>query len=137
LVFVLGACAYRPGSFELADEPFVRARVSVACLDVAIERRPDLDDGSKVLGYAFGNRCDRPAVVDLLAASIVGRTRDGGSVALAAVDPARELRPLRLDGGASGREAIAYTSSIDVVTVCVDVATIAHAGAPSWVCVDR
>ena len=131
---VLGGCSYRAGSFGYVQHTFAGERVSVGCLDVAIERRAALIEGKTVIAYDFGNGCDHPAVVDLAAVGIVGRTRDGREVALAAFDPKHELRPVRLDGRSVGYEAIAYSSDGALAQVCVDAASIAQQGPARWVC---
>ncbi|HEX8115424.1 MAG TPA: hypothetical protein VF516_47180, partial [Kofleriaceae bacterium] len=97
----LVGCAYQPGSFAHAPHDFVGQRVTVGCLDVAVERRTDLSVGpalDPVLGYQFGNRCDHPALVDLGAVAVIGRNPAGADVALRPYDPRHELRPVALDG---------------------------------------
>jgi len=131
---LLGACAYQPGSFSTPRGAFAGEYLTVDCLDLAIERRPALPGGQQVVGYEFGNRCDHGTVVDLAAANVVGRTERGAWVALAAYDPRREVRALRLDGRASGHEALAYGSAPALAAVCVDAAAIAHASPPRWLC---
>jgi hypothetical protein len=131
----LAGCAYQPGSFQSMTEPLAGQRATIGCLDVAVDRRPDLPDGRVVLAYAFGNRCDHPTVVDLASVAMVGRGDDGRELRLVAFDPRREMRPLELDSCAVGRELIAYRSADRVHAVCVDTASIAHAPATHWVCV--
>ena len=132
LCAALIGCAYSPGSLHTrAGET-----VQTGCIDLAIERRPDLP-GQSVLAYTFGNRCDHPAVVDLARVAAVGRTVDGREVNLAAFDPHHELRAVELDGRASGNEAIAYPSTIPLAEVCVDAAAIAHESPARWVCFAR
>ena len=104
---LLVGCAYQSGSFDSELQEFPGQRTAVDCLDVSIQRRPDLPQGDAVLAYAFGNRCDHPALVDLSAAIVVGRD-DRGTVKLAAFDPFHEIKPLRLDGRAVGKEALSY-----------------------------
>src|SRR5688572_558692 len=108
LSVALIGCAYSPGSFSHFRQGFPGQRTTVGCLDVAIERRPDLIGGGTVLAYEFGNRCDRPAIVDLSRVTVVGRTYEGEQHELRAFDPSAEIRPLKLDGRLAGREAIAY-----------------------------
>src|SRR6185369_5263278 len=60
LSVALTACAYRPGSFSHLSENFPGQRTTVGCIDLSVERRPDLIGGGTVLAYAFGNRCDHP-----------------------------------------------------------------------------
>jgi hypothetical protein len=135
---LLLGCAYHPGSYSGA-RPFAGEHVQAGCLDVAIERRADLvgDHAGAVLGYAFGNRCDHPATVDLARVPIVGRTLDGREMNLVAYDPHHELRPLAIDGRMSGGEAISYPSTVPFGEVCVDAASIAHEQPARWVCFAR
>lgn len=135
---LIAGCAYTPGSFrDGPSHPFVGQHVSVGCIDVAVERRPDLPGGGSVLGYGFGNRCDHAATVDLAQAHIVGRTYDGREVPLAAWDPHHEIQALLLDGRATGTEALAYKATEPLAEVCVDAASIAHDGQESWLCFAR
>jgi hypothetical protein len=134
LSVALTACAYSPGSFRHFRHDFPGQRTTVGCLDLAIERRPDLTTGGTVLAYEFGNRCDHPAVVDLASVEVVGRTVGGDEVKLAPYDPEREMRALAIDGRAAGQEAIAYPSMVALAEVCVNAATVTHQGSPSWLC---
>ncbi len=137
LVCALVGCAYQPGSFAHAPHDFVGQRVTVGCLDVAVERRADLSVGSAldpVLGYQFGNRCDHPALVDLGAVAVIGRDSQGADVALWPYDPRRELRPAALDARSVGAEALAYASDRPMLEVCADAAALAHAAPPRWLC---
>jgi len=115
-------------------QPFDGQQATVDCLDLALERRPDLPNGSAVVRFAFGNRCDHPAVVDLGAAAVVGRTADGQHVTLTAYDPRHEIQLVRLDGRAVGREAIAFPADTPISEICVDAASIAHASTAQWMC---
>ena len=133
LVCALVGCAYQPGSFALAQHDFVGQRVTVGCLDVAVERRADAAIGP-VLGYQFGNRCDRPALVDLGAIAVIGRNPQGADVALRPYDPRREIHPAALDGRGIGAEAIAYASDRPVLEVCADAAALVHEAPPRWLC---
>jgi hypothetical protein len=135
-------CGYRPGSFAGSEGGFVGERTTVACLDVAIERRPDLSIGP-VLKYQFANRCDHTATVDLGAAGVVGRTVDGADVALRPYDPRAELHPVVLDGRNVGSEALAYPADRAMSQLCVDVAALVRDrrdgpdgrdGTPRWLC---
>jgi len=130
----LAGCAYQPGSFHSVMQDFDGQQATVDCLDLAIDRRPDLPNGSAVVRFAFGNRCDHPTVVDLAAASVVGRTADGQQVQLAAYDPRHEIQVLRIDGRAVGREALAYPADTPINEICVDVASIAHRSDAQWTC---
>lgn len=136
LSVALTACAYRPGSFSTFASTFPGQRTTVGCLDIAIERRPDLPSGA-VVGYQFANRCDHPAVVDLAHVAVVGKTIDGAEVDLAPYDPERELEPLHIDGRMIGREAIAYSSEVALAEVCVDAASVAQDQRAQWLCFAR
>lgn len=139
VVIAFAACAYKPGSFESWQAPgypskaFAGQRVTVGCLDLAVDRRDDMD-ASAVLGFAFGNRCDHATVVDLASATVVGRTVDGKELTLAPYDPKHELRALRIDGRRAGREALAYPAEVALAQVCVDVASLAHTAPAQWLC---
>lgn len=133
LVCALVGCAYQPGSFAHAPHDFVGQRVTVGCLDVAVERRADASVGP-VLGYQFGNRCDHPALIDLGAAPVVGRNPLGADVALRPYDPHREIHPVALDGRSVGAEALAYASDRPILEVCADAAALAHEAPPRWLC---
>lgn len=130
----LAGCAYQAGSFRTAAHPFAGAHATVDCLDIAVERRADLATGDVVVSYAFGNRCNHPAVVDLADVAVVGRTDDGRSVTLAAFDPRHEIQSLQLDGRATGQEVIAYPSDAPLHDLCVDAASIAHVSPARWMC---
>lgn len=129
----IGGCAYKPGSFAHPQKTFPGERTTVGCLDVAVDRRAD-QGAWPVLGYTFGNRCDRPTVVDLAWVQVVGRSADGVEVALVPYDPQRELRVLQLDGRTSGAEAITYPADVTLGQVCVDVASLAQETPARWVC---
>ena len=106
----------------------------MGCIDVSVERRPDLIGGGTVLAYEFGNRCDRPATVDLSRVSVVGRTYEGDQTELRAFDPNAEIRPLTIDGRAAGKEAIAYPAHTSFAEVCIDAASLAHEAPARWLC---
>jgi len=133
---VVTACTYKPGSFRFADGHVAGQRVTVGCLDVSVARRPDLA-GSAVLEYQFGNRCSRAALVDLATAKVVGRTARGQELRLAPYDPRGELTALQLGGRSDGSESLAYPASERLAQVCVDAASLAHAGEPRWLCFAR
>ena len=133
LVCALVGCAYQPGSFAHAQHDFVGQRVTIGCLDVAVERRADVSIGP-VLRYQFGNRCDHPALIDLGAARVIGRNPQGADVALRPYDPRREIRPAEIDGRGVGAEALAYASDRPMLEVCADAAALAHASPPRWLC---
>lgn len=130
----VGACAYHADSFSYSSEPFRGIYVTVECLDLAIEKRATPDNSNSVVAYEFGNRCDEPTLVDLASARLVGHTVGGGTIDLVAYDPDREIRPLQLDARAVGREAIAYSSDLEIQGICVDAASIAHTSPPRWLC---
>jgi hypothetical protein len=129
----LAGCAYSPGSVFSSSPTFAGQQATLGCIDLEIERRPDLPTGSAVVSYSFGNRCDHPAVVDLAAIAVVGRTEKSQQV-LAAYDPDHEIEVLRIDGRAVGREVISYQSDTPMQEVCIDVASIVHAPPARWLC---
>jgi predicted dienelactone hydrolase len=131
--FVLTGCAYRAGSFDSMNQDFVGTRASAGCLDLAIERRADIDRGP-VVAYSFGNRCDAPALVDLADAVVVARTSDDAIQRLTPYDPRQEIVAREIDARAVGGEAIAYVSSARLPELCVDTASIAHVPGHSWLC---
>ena len=134
LSVALAGCAYRPGSFSHYSQDFPGQRTTVGCIDLAVQRRPDLSTGGAVLGYQFGNRCDHPAPIDLAEVKVLARTYDGHDVALTPFDPEWELKPLQIDGRATGEEAIAYPSLTRLAEVCVDVASLTHESPARWLC---
>lgn len=129
----LAGCAYRPGSFAAGRAAFRGQRATVGCVDIAVERRADLPIGP-VLGYHFANRCDRPAVIDVGAIAVVGRTAGGADLPLTPYDPRAELRPVALDGRNTGAEALAYAAGAAMPQVCVDVATLVPRATARWLC---
>jgi hypothetical protein len=134
LSVALTACAYRPGSFSHISQDFPGQRTTVGCIDLSVERRPDLTSGGTVLAYEFGNRCDHPATVDFTEVKVTGRTFAGEDLELAAFDPEQQIRPLQIDGRATGKEAIAYPSDARLAEVCVDAASLAHEAPARWLC---
>ena len=133
LLCALVGCAYQPGSFAHAPKDFAGQQVTVGCLDLTVERRADLSIGP-VLGYQFANRCDHATMVDLARVAVVGRNAEGRDVALQPFDPQAELHPVALDGRNVGGEALVYPASGTMLEICVDAATLAHAGSPRWLC---
>jgi hypothetical protein len=129
-------CGYRPGSFTSTQGGFLGPRATIGCLDVAVERRPDLPIGP-VLDYQFANRCDRPTTIDLAAVAVVGRGADGADIALRPYDPHAELRPVPLDGRNTGAEQLAYPARGPIAQVCVDVATLAGDPRSQWLCLGQ
>ena len=130
---MLAGCAYQSGSWSSELQTFRGQRASTDCVDISVDRRPDLPQGDVVLAYAFGNGCDHPATIDLATAVVVGGTRDG-TVQLAAYDPGGELQSLELDGRAVGHETISYPRSTPTNDVCVDAASITHTLPMRWLC---
>lgn len=130
--FIVG-CAYKPGSYKAPARDFIGQRTTVGCLDISVDRRTDLGS-SAVLGYTFGNRCDRPAVIDLAWVNVVGRTAAGTEVALVPYDPKGELRAVSIDGRQAGSEAISYPAPEALGQVCVDVASLAQVTPAQWLC---
>jgi len=90
-----------------------------------------------VIAYEFGNRCDKPVVVDLAAARVYGQTHEGDEIKLYAFDPLREIRSMLIDARASGREAIEYPSASKFERVCLDAAAIAHSTPSQWICFNQ
>ena len=133
-LLALAGCAYQPGSFHSVMQDFSGQQTTVDCLDLAVDRRPDLPDGSAVVRFAFGNRCDHPVVVDLASASIIGRTADGQHLQLTAYDPRHEIQSMRIDGRAVGREALAFPADTTIDEICIDAASIAHGSSAQWMC---
>jgi hypothetical protein len=132
----LGGCAYQADSFSYAREPFSGVYMTVDCLDLAIDRQSRQAASKNVITYAFGNRCNDPVVVDLASVRVFGRADDGTEMQLFAFDPANEIRALRIDGRAVGREAIEYPSKGTLKSLCVDAGSIARSSVPRWVCFD-
>lgn len=130
----LGGCAYQADSFSYAHEPFGGVYTTVDCLDVALDHHARRAKSKNVITYAFGNRCDDPVVVDLASVRVFGRAGDGTEMQLFAFDPDHEIRVMRIDGRAVGREAIEYPSKQKLASMCVDVGSLAHSSAPRWVC---
>lgn len=134
LSVALTACAYRPGSFSHYRQDFPGQRTTVGCIDVAVERRPDLTSGGTVLAYEFANRCDHAAPIDFTNVKVLARTYGGEDLALDAFDPEGQIAPQRLDGRTVGAEAIAYPSDERLAEVCVDAASLAHETPARWMC---
>ena len=129
----LAGCAYQPNSLFSSSPTFAGQQATLGCIDLEIERRPDLLNGSAVVSYTFGNRCDHPAVVDLATISVVGRT-DKSQRMLTAYDPDHEIEALKIDGRAVGKEVISYRSETPLREICIDVASIVHAPPARWLC---
>lgn len=136
-LLLASGCTYKPGSFAHPQHTFSGQRTTVGCLDIAVQRRHVSGAKAAVLAYQFGNRCDRPVVVDLLRVSVVGRTNAGSEIQLAPYDPDAELHAVRLDGRLTGGEAIAYPSAQRLHQICVDAASIVHEHPAIWLCFSR
>ena len=134
LSVALTACAYRPGSFSHYSQDFPGQRTTVGCIDLAVERRPDLTGGGTVLAYEFANRCDHAAPVDFTQVKVLARTFTGEDLELNAFDPEGQIHPQELDGRAIGAEAIAYPSDDRLAEVCVDAASLTHQTPARWMC---
>ena len=134
LSVALVGCAYSPGSFSHFRQDFPGQRTTVGCIDLSVERRPDLTSGGTVLAYEFGNRCDHPAAIDFSQVKVLARTYDGKDLTLEAYDPDFQIMPLQLDGRATGAEAIAYPADERLAEVCVDVASLTHVTPARWLC---
>ncbi len=130
----LGGCTtYQPGSFASRTGPFQGERTTAGCLDIAVARRSE-PLAANIIQYQFANRCDRPALVDLGAVAVVGRTIEGAEVSLEPYDPGAEIKPFSLDARLVGQEALAYESSEPLTQICVDMASIGRATPAQWQC---
>jgi hypothetical protein len=142
IALLVSGCPYRAGSFQSTRGPFAGTPVTIGCVDLGVAASPDASAQGPAVAYAFGNRCDRGTVLDLASVRARGRDVAGNDVALAAYDPADEIRPLPLDGRLFGREVIEYQridgAETAIAQVCVDVGRIdARAAAhEQWICLD-
>jgi hypothetical protein len=133
------SCAYKPGSFAYARNTFPGQRATVGCLDVAVERRDDMQVGP-ALGFQFANRCDHLAKVDLAGVRVIGRGARGRETPLVPFDPNHELKLAWLDGRSANAEALAFSLDANglptprMVEVCVDFASIAGQAPAQWRC---
>jgi hypothetical protein len=134
LAAALCGCAYKPGSFSHLQQEFPGQRTTVGCIDLAVERRPDLSSGGSVLAYEFGNRCDHPATVDLANAHVLAQLDDGTRTRMYPWDPNDEIRELQIDGRGAGAEALAYPANAHVYQICVDGASVTHEARARWLC---
>jgi|MudIll2142460700_1097286.scaffolds.fasta_scaffold09400_2 hypothetical protein len=130
---LLAGCGYQPSSFR-SDVQFPGQRATAGCLDISIERRDRSTSGEVVFAYTFGNRCDRPVIVDLASVTVIGRQTDGKPLVLHPYDPHREIEPRWLDGRAVGRETLAYEASVMLVDICVDAGSIPRSPMSWWLC---
>jgi hypothetical protein len=145
----VGGCGYRSGSFRGAAgrDAFAGERATIGCLDVAVAGRWSPSPAiAQAVQVDFGNRCDRPVVVDFTAVRAVGRDDGGRELALAIHDPRREIRPLSLEARTVGREVIELRPAAGpgpaparMRSACVDVGRLADGAmhAPRWLCVSR
>jgi hypothetical protein len=131
---LLTGCAYQAGSFDSMLRPFTGERATFGCLDLAVERRPDLPGGAAVLAYSFGNRCDHPTLVDLASVAVVAHTPDGDQHQLSPYDPHHEIASMLIDGRAVGNEAIAYRGEVEANAICLDAGAVAHSRSARWMC---
>jgi hypothetical protein len=132
-----GCLSYTPGSYRDVVRAWPGQRVTLDCLDLAVQVVRDDQVPGPVVEYAFGNRCERDVPVDLGAARVVVRDDDGREHALAAYDPGHELRSVALPARMTGRERVAYDGDFgerDLAQVCVDVGAIALGSGPRWIC---
>jgi hypothetical protein len=126
ILVTIAGCSYSPDSFSYPGRRFPGQRVTVGCLDVAVDRRADMPENTAVIDYQFGNRCDEPVVIDLGRVPVFGRTASGEERYLTPYDPAMELRALKLDARQAGGEAIAYPTTEAMLQICVDAAAISE-----------
>lgn len=137
LVGLAGCVTYKPGAFAHGMTVFTGTKTTIGCLDIAVDRREDHDQ-SAVLSYKFGNRCEHPQVVDLGGLNVVGRDAAGAEYALRPFDPKAQIRPMPVDAGLIGGEAIAYVADanvgVELVQICVDAGSIVEGQATQWMC---
>ena len=134
LLLVAAGCSYRADSFSYPGRPFPGQRVTVGCLDIAVDRRPDFKENTAVIDYQFGNRCDEPVVIDLLRVPVHGRTASGEERVLTPYDPNLEMMAMKLDARQAGGEAIAYPTTEPMAQICVDAAAISETTDARWMC---
>lgn len=134
-VSVFVGCGYAPDSFQ-SQHAFPGMRQTVGCLDIAVHAQRDVVTRNPLLEVNVGNRCDHGVDVDLGAL----RVRANTGAALAAVDPRREIRVLRMDGRLVGREVIEYAgeASTTIAALCVDASRVDRSarGPEHWTCTD-
>jgi hypothetical protein len=89
------------------------------CLNVGVRLAEDplVPPDSPVVQYELGSRCMRATSIDLRAMAVSAVCRDGRRAALAAYDPRRELRSVRLEPSFDVFEAVAY-EHVDRTTQC-------------------
>lgn len=127
---------YVPGS--LLAEPHA---TTIRCLDVAVDvdDDPEIESNGVLVTITFANRCDRSVPVNLRALKVIGK-RTSAPFPMTVFDPARVIRPGRLDFHATGSEHLEFDSPPTEARpsdVCVDVGAIesdAQAPEPGWLC---
>lgn len=131
------ACAYAPGSFSGYPSSFPGARTTVGCLDIAVSLTGGTIQQGPVIQYSVGNRCDRVTTVDFSAV----RARSAAGMLfgppMVPFDPARELRPLRMEARTVITELIEYrdVAPAEGHGLCVDVGGLnGPSGREQWLC---
>jgi hypothetical protein len=135
LMAVVG-CAYQPGSFSIVGAPFSGPHVALGCIDLSVDRRPDVSP--PIVRYMFANGCNHRVTLDLATVRVVGRDHDGHQLAMTAYDPHHEIRPLPLGARLVSDERIEYhaTDERPIDSVCIDVGGVdgSVARTERWVC---
>lgn len=128
-LLLLASCSYDAGSFRSITLTFPGQRLTVGCIDLAIDRAHDEPAAQgPVVHFSFGNRCNHPIAVDFQHLDVRARART-----IAPFDPRGELRPELLDARAFAQEEIEYTALPDD-QLCIDAGSLV--GEPTrWVCV--
>jgi hypothetical protein len=129
---VLAGCAYKAASSNETTRE-VRERSRVGCLDVGVDRRPDLGPNA-VVSYAFENHCAQAATIDLAFAQVIGRTAEGNELALV---PMKKESAITVEPHASGETTLAYpnpASPAPLGQLCIDVASLAQQTPAQWRC---
>jgi hypothetical protein len=139
ILFLVAGCAYQPGSFTSAGVTFTGQTATIGCIDLAATSVLDNRATGPVVRYAFGNRCDHNATLDLMSIRAVGHDTTGQTHELALFDPNREVKPAKLDARFAGTEQLAYLDPdlTQFSSVCVDVGGI-DPSVPKredWLCV--
>lgn len=139
----IAGCSYHPGSFRDREGPWSGTRVSSGCLDLAVSST-EVIDGSPVIAYSVGNRCDHKIDIDLGRLHVVARDSHGVATPLVAFDPRGELGPTELNALWSGHAQIAYRGApVQSTAICVAVDDTYGDAASSrlvderWVCIAK
>ncbi|MFT3695021.1 MAG: hypothetical protein QM831_17925 [Kofleriaceae bacterium] len=127
-LLLLASCSYDAGSFHSLTSTFPGERVTVGCLDLALDRPHEPEAQGPVVHYSFGNRCDHPVTVDFQSLVVRARNR-----AITPFDPNHEIAPKTLETRAFGSEEIEYTA-LPGDQLCIDVGSLI-AEPTRWVCV--